>query len=170
MLPSRTISPNSTFGGNNSPKVISHKSFSCKRNSNFIFYVWKLLSFNFSILQASKMDDMVVNRTMPKNKTPRALKLSTKTKKPKTHPMFQSFQKNSISPSFKNNHALIPYWKLTTDQWENKNDKNINFYYKLSTQPYDYIGVQPHGDVTYPRRHMGKAIISCMEIFHSKLN
>jgi hypothetical protein len=39
------------------------------------------------------MDAMILNRTMPKNKAPKALKLSTKIKKPKTHPMFQSFQK-----------------------------------------------------------------------------
>jgi len=39
------------------------------------------------------MDAIIVNRTMPKNETPRTLKLLAKTKKPKTHPMFQSFQK-----------------------------------------------------------------------------
>jgi hypothetical protein len=66
------------------------------------------------------MDAIIVNRTMPKNKTPRTLKLLAKTKKPKTHPMFQSFQKfvesNFNPPSLKNNHVLIPYWKLTMDQ------------------------------------------------------
>ncbi len=75
---SRTISPNSTSSSNNSPKVISHKSFSCKRNSIFIFHVWKLLPFNYSILWALEMDAMIMSRIMSKNKTLRALKLSTK--------------------------------------------------------------------------------------------
>jgi hypothetical protein len=58
--------------------VISHKSFSCKRNSIFIFHVWKLLPFNYSILWALEMDAMIMSRIMSKNKTLRALKLSTK--------------------------------------------------------------------------------------------
>jgi hypothetical protein len=78
MPPSRTIYSNSTFGGNNSLKVITHKTFSCKRNSNFIFHVWKLLPFNFSILWASKVDFMILSRRVLKIKTPKALKLLTK--------------------------------------------------------------------------------------------
>jgi hypothetical protein len=86
--PSGTISPNSTFGDNNFLEVIYHKSFSCMKNSIFIFHVWKLLLFNFSILQASEMDTMIVSKTLPKNKKPKVLKLSSKVKKTKTHPLF----------------------------------------------------------------------------------
>jgi hypothetical protein len=64
----KEISPNLTFGDNNSHEVISYKSFSYKRNSTFIFHASKLLPFNFSILQALKVDAMIVTRTMPKNK------------------------------------------------------------------------------------------------------
>jgi len=39
------------------------------------------------------MDAMIVNKTIPKSKTPRALKLVAKIKKPKTQPMFQIFKK-----------------------------------------------------------------------------
>ncbi len=62
-----TISPNSTFGGNNFLEVISHKSFSCRRNPIFIFHVWKLLPFSFSIFRALEVDVMIVNKTMPGN-------------------------------------------------------------------------------------------------------
>jgi hypothetical protein len=64
VFPSRIIFPSSTFGDNNFHEVMSHKSLSCKKNSNFIFHVWKLLPFNFSILQASKVDTMIVNKIM----------------------------------------------------------------------------------------------------------
>jgi ribosomal protein L28 len=45
--------------------------------------------FNFSIRQTLEMDAMNVNTIMSKNKKPKALKLSTKCLKSKTHPMFQ---------------------------------------------------------------------------------
>jgi len=32
------------------------------------------------------------------------------------------------------------------------------------------INEHPHVDVTYFRKHMDKAIISCIEIFHTKLS
>jgi hypothetical protein len=89
---SRIISPNSTSSSNNYLKVISHKSFSCRRNSIFIFHVWKLLPFNYSILWALEMDAMIVSRTMPKNETPQALKLSTKCLKKHTHTHTQCFK------------------------------------------------------------------------------
>jgi hypothetical protein len=51
--------------------------------------------------------------------------------------MFQSFQElqkiNSIFPSFEKqpcSHAILEI----DNEW-NKDDKNIDFYYKLSTQP-----------------------------------
>jgi hypothetical protein len=47
--------------------VISHKSFSCRRNSIIIFHVWKLLPFSFSILRALEVDVMIVSRTISKN-------------------------------------------------------------------------------------------------------
>jgi hypothetical protein len=39
------------------------------------------------------MDATIVNRTMPKNKTPKALKLSRKTKKPKNTPNVSKLSK-----------------------------------------------------------------------------
>jgi len=43
--------------------------------------------------------------------------------------MIQGFQKIVenilILLAHKSNHAVIPFWKLTMDQWENKDDKNI---------------------------------------------
>lgn len=50
-------------------KWLLTKSFSCKRNSMFIFHIWKLFSLSFSMLRTSKVDAMVVSRTIPKKQT-----------------------------------------------------------------------------------------------------
>jgi hypothetical protein len=91
VIPSQTISPNSTSSGNNSLEMISYKMFACKRNFIFIFHVWKLLPFNFSIFKAQEVDAIIVSKTMLDNKTPRNLKWQNARQK-KIHPMLQSFQ------------------------------------------------------------------------------
>jgi hypothetical protein len=42
-------------------------------------------------LSIRSVDVMIVSRKMPENKTPKALELSTKCSKNKTHPIFQNF-------------------------------------------------------------------------------
>jgi hypothetical protein len=62
------------------------------------------------------MDAMIVNRTMPKNKTIRALKLTTKCLKNKNTPNVSKFlrivESNFNISFFHKQHALIPCWKL----------------------------------------------------------
>jgi hypothetical protein len=55
----------------------------------------KVIAINFSILWASKVDVMIVNRAMPRNKKPKAMKLLAKKleKTKKIRSMFQSFRK-----------------------------------------------------------------------------
>jgi hypothetical protein len=83
------------------PKVVSHKSFSSKKIFIIIFHVWKLLSFNCSILWASKVDATIVSRTMLENKTPRSLKLLAKCQKNKN-----KLNISKLSKTIKNNFNL----------------------------------------------------------------
>jgi hypothetical protein len=55
MFSLRNISSNSIFDDNSTFEMISHKSFSYKKNSIFIFQVWKLLPLSFSMLWTSKL-------------------------------------------------------------------------------------------------------------------
>jgi hypothetical protein len=62
--------------------------------------------YNFSILQTSKVNAMIVRRTIPNNKTLKTLKLSTKSLKSKNTPNNSKLSKivkktTSISPSSK---------------------------------------------------------------------
>ncbi len=85
-------------------KWLLTKSFSCKRNSMFIFHIWKLFSLSFSMLRTSKVDAMVVSRTIPKK---------TNIQKLLNEQLYHATQ---IFLFPKNNQALIPCWKWTVDK------------------------------------------------------
>jgi hypothetical protein len=104
-----TISPNSISSDNNSLDVISYKSFSCMSNSIFMFHVWKLLPYNFSI--PSKVDAMIVTKTMPKRKNLKLWNFQQKTKKTKIHAQrFKAFK------NYKKTTSIFPSFKKTTTQ------------------------------------------------------
>jgi hypothetical protein len=59
-------------------------------------------------------------------------------------------------PSFKNNHALIPCWKLTTGQSKNKKDKNNDLQQAL------HPNVGSHRCCYKPAIHIQALAISCI--------
>lgn len=67
MFSLRNISSNLIFDYHSSFEMISHKSFSCRKNLIFIFQVWKWLPLSFSMLWTSKLHAMIVTWTMLKD-------------------------------------------------------------------------------------------------------
>jgi hypothetical protein len=121
MHPSKVISPNSTFGGNNSLEADLLQILFMQKKFHIHLSCMKIIAIQlFNISSINLVDAMIVNRTMLENKTHRTLKLSAKCYKNKKHThyfkKFKNYVINNFNHSFfKNNHALIPCWKLIAD-------------------------------------------------------
>jgi hypothetical protein len=131
VIPSQTISPNSTFSDNNSLEVISYKIFPRTKNFIFFFHVWKLLPFNFSILKAQEVDAIIVSKTMLDNKTPKNLKWQNarKTKNTPNVSKLSRLIESSLHFSYPSKGTMFWYHVETWQQINEKIEmiKTLNF-------------------------------------------